>query len=228
VRGLVFGLVSNLISSTPVAHLSPSTTRRRGHARPRHLAGLALAVLFLAACGGDDPFQPTLSPVQETVEVFAINGTEPGQPNALALISSTGTGRLAPVVFRATPNWFFDLAVDFDEDGNATLYPVLLVGSVLGTTHEVGIRRYDMPFTEIRTAPTDGYVFGESFPISEGDVFAAVSVQAPICRGGFAIIPNIYAKLLVEEVDAASRSVRFRIVADPSCGFRRLTPPTTN
>ncbi|HLV25224.1 MAG TPA: hypothetical protein VKZ41_02845 [Gemmatimonadales bacterium] len=211
-----------------MAYLRLPNASQWGPARFRRLAGIVLATFAVSACGGDDPFEPTLSVVEETVEVFAINGSDPGLPNAMALVTSTGTGRLAPFAFRATPNFFFDFAVDLDEAGTATLYPMLLVGSILGGTHEVGLRPYDIPFEELRTAPTDGYVFGEAFELSEGDVFAAVSVQAPVCRTGLYIIPNVYAKLRVEEIDTVARSVTFRVVADPSCGFRRLTPPTTN
>jgi hypothetical protein len=33
---------------------------------------------------------------------------------------------------------------------------------------------------------------------------------------------TIYSKLIVDEIDLATRSVRVRIVVDPNCGFRSL------
>lgn len=189
---------------------------------------MVVLTLTASACGDRNELEPTIPVVDESVRLYSLNGSEPGSPNGLALISSTGAGRFGPVVFRASPNFFFDLAVDFADAGGVRLYPVRLVGSVLGGARQVGLRPYEIPFEQLETAPTEGYEFDESFELAEGDVFAAVSVGAPICTSGFNLIPNIYAKLRVEEIDEVTRSVVLRVVADPNCGFRRLTPPAAD
>lgn len=210
-----------------MSHPRRCLSRFRSRIR-RLLVACAAGSLALAgtACRDSTDSPALISVVQDTVRVWSLNGSPVGTPNALALMGSTGAGFFGPVAFRASPNFLFDLAVDFDASGTVRLYPVALVGSVLGGARNVGLRRYDIPFQDLRTAPTEGYTFDEPFELAVGDVIAAVSVNAPICSGAFVLVPNIYAKLRVDQIDPVRRTVLFRIVADPNCGYRRLTPPS--
>lgn len=200
-----------------------SRRRARRLGRPALAAAVLAAALAAAACS--DPLGPqTNFPViEDTVRVYAINGSPAGSPNALLLLSS-GSDLGRPVAFRATSGFVFDLTVDFDAAGAALLYPVRLVGSALAGARDVGIRRIEGDYASLREAPVDGYTFDQPFTLAEGDVFAVISVNAPGC-GGFSFNPTAYAKLRVEGIDRATRSVKFRVTVDPNCGFRNLVPP---
>lgn len=186
------------------------------------LVALALTTV-LAGCSSDDPFQPTESVRGALLRIHSLNGSPPGAHNSIAFAGAMGAGLLGPMSLPAGPNFLFDIAVDFEEDGSVLMYPVGLVGSVLGGGRDVGFRHYTIPFDDLRTAPTDGYTFSEPVELLEGDVYAMVSINAPICTSGFVLIPNVYSKMLVEEIDPVTRTVLIRIISDPSCGFRRLT-----
>ena len=74
-------------------------------------------------------------------------------------------------------------------------------------------------FDQITRAPAGGYDFDESFEAAVGDVFVMQSVGHPSCAGSF-FSSVIYAKLRVEAVDPASRTLTLRVLVDPNCGFR--------
>lgn len=188
------------------------------------MVALALAVVVAGAgCSSADPLRPN-EPVRGAVlRIHSLNGAPPGAHNSIAFAGAIGAGLLGPMSLPAGPNFLFDITVIFEEDGSVLMYPVGLIGSVLGGGRDVGFRHYTIPFEELRTAPTSGYVFSEPVELTVGDVYAAAAIQAPICASAFVLVPNIYAKLLVEDIDPVTRTVQFRVITDPSCGFRRLT-----
>lgn len=186
----------------------------------RALAGTIAAlstVLAVTACGGPTEITANQNTIAATVTVHALNDSPPILPSALVLVSS-------PAAIRMTPDYQFDLAVDFDEAGVASLMPVDLVASpaVLAPSRVVGLQKVTQSFDEITRAPTGGYVRRAALPIAVGDVGVIESLNHPYCANVFFVTQNIYAKFVVDAIDPTARSVRLRLVVDPNCGFRGL------
>lgn len=189
-----------------------------------------VALLGVAAACSDPIEPPALTPVvQNTVELFSLNGSPPGAPNALALLTPATTAGVLPGATRAGDAFSFDLAVDFTASG-PVLLPVKLVGSVLGGLRDVGLRKVDVPFDALTEGPNEGYTFSDPLPIAVGDVVAVVAVQSPFCQQQFVISRDLYAKIRVDAIDPVARTVRLQVVVNPNCGTRGLVvqPPATN
>lgn len=172
--------------------------------------GLALtcSVAALAACGDPVRIRAQFETVADTVTVFAVTGTPVIAPAALSTV------RHEAVRIETTRD--FDIVFDIDDAGLAILYPVQLVGGSPGTT---GILETTQNFDDIIEAPLDGYVTDSATVLGEGDV-VLIEAEPAFCVG--TIRPRIYSKLIVDEIDVDTRSVRVRMVVDPNCGFRSL------
>lgn len=168
----------------------------------------ALSVAALAACGDPIRIRAQFETVQDTVTVFAVTGTPVIAPAALSTI------RHEAVRIETTRD--FDIVFDINQAGEVVLYPVQLVGGSQGTT---GIQKASQSFDDILEAPRDGYVTDSATIVTVGEV-VLIEAQPVACAG--TINPWIYSKLVVDEIDVATRSVVVRMVVDPNCGFRSL------
>ena len=191
---------------------SPLSLPRRAAAALR--AAGALLALAVAAC--DDPFEVTadVDVVEATVVMRALTGTALELP--LVLLAAP-----EPQVVRPTADFVFDLAFDFDGGGVATLYPVDLVARpsvVAGRT--VGLQKVTgQSFESVTRAPGGGYVFREPLAVAVGDVVVLQSVGHPSCAGSF-FSTIVFAKLRIDAIDPAARTLTARVLVDPNCGFR--------
>ena len=76
-------------------------------------------------------------------------------------------------------------------------------------------------FEQVTSAPKSGYQTDSSYVFVPGETIA---IQSPhntvgdICQ--FAIDPHIFAKVAVDSVNLASRTLYLRMGVDPNCGFR--------
>jgi hypothetical protein len=172
--------------------------------------GLALtcSLAALAACGDPIRIRAQFEIVADTVTVFAVTGTPVSAPAALSTV------RHEAVRIEATRD--FDIVFDINDAGQAVLYPVQLVGGSPGNT---GIQTTTQVFDAILEAPLDGYIRDSATVLGEGDV-VLIEAEPVFCVA--TLRSTIYSKLIVDEIDLATRSVRVRIVVDPNCGFRSL------
>ena len=115
----------------------------------------------------------------------------------------------------------FDVALDIDGSGNAVIYPVKLVVATPGGSRPVGMQKVSGTFETVMEAPKTGFETDSALVMTRGEV---VVVQSPhngsgdICQ--FAISPDLYAKIAVDSVNLASRTLFLRMGFDPNCGFR--------
>ena len=175
--------------------------------RARIAAGfLAGAALVAAAC--DDPLDPGAQiPVRtDTLSVFAMSGTPISHHNTLDIFNIITT--------RLETGAQFDLAFDIDEQGNTVLYPAPLITSA---PYRIGLRDSSATFESILRAPTGEYEDEEPLVLEPGEV-ALVEAQNPNCQ--FSFSPFIYAKIVVDSVDAGTREIFFRMTVDRNCGYR--------
>ena len=174
------------------------------------------SALVLSACSDPTNLKATLSTSTDSLTVWALSGTPPSYPSGVSLV-----GRQ---VVRVDGFAGFDVALDIDANGNAVIYPVRLVVSTPGGSRAVGLQKVGGIFDSVTAAPKTGFETDSALVMPPGEV---VTIQSPqngtgeICQ--FAISPYLYAKVVADSVNLASRTIFIRIGLDPNCGFRSLT-----
>ena len=171
------------------------------------------AVVVLNACGDPTSLKASVPTFVDTLSVFALSGTPASYPSGISI--------LARQAVRVDGFATFDVALDIDAAGNAIVYPVKLVVNSPGGTRPVGLFKIPSPFEAVLEAPKTGFTSDSSIVLAPGQtvvIQSAHSGSGDLCQ--FAISPYIYAKLTVDSVSLASRTLYLREGLDPNCGFR--------
>ena len=183
--------------------------------KPRALLVAVAAVAAIVACGDVTAFKASIPNDERSLTVYAMNGTSPSLPSAV----SVRTGALV----RIDPTWQFDLAFDMDDFGFVTVRSVKAVASELSSVNRVGFRLDSVhPYDEITVAPTSGFAYDTSVVLLGGRVLL-IDVIDPSCQGRSFLGFNIRAKLKVDSIDIPKKSITFRMLRNPNCGFKGLT-----
>lgn len=172
-----------------------------------------VVVAGLNACGDPTSLQATLPTSVDSLSLFALSGTPPTYPSGIAILSRQ------PV--RVDGFASFDVAFDINAAGNVIIFPVKLVVVSPGGSRAVGLLKVAGTFDSTLEAPKSGYELDSSLVVAPGEVVlvqTAHNTQGDLCQ--FAINPNIYAKIAVDSVNLASRTLFLRLGLDPNCGFR--------
>lgn len=182
------------------------------------LIAMLSTVVGLGACRDPIELQATEPTLTDTLTVYALTGTPPGYPNALSLITRT------PIA--VTGFGGFDIAFDIDESNRILVHAARRVVSFGGQVPQVGLQIVPGTFESLTLAPVGGYKVDSTIVASVGDVivFEAVhnSGNGDICT--FALNPNLYAKISIDSVFLATRTIVFRFGYDPNCGYRSFAP----
>jgi hypothetical protein len=182
-------------------------------ARLALLATISVAV-GLTACGNPTSIRASFPTTVDSLSLFALSGTPPTYPSALAVLSRQ--------IVRVDGFAGFDVAFDINAAGNAVISPVKLVVVSQGGSRPVGLLRVPGTFETALEAPKTGYEADSSLVLAAGEVVIVQSAHnvgnGDLCL--FAINPNIYAKIAVDSINLASRTIFFRMGLDPNCGFR--------
>jgi hypothetical protein len=155
--------------------------------------------------------------VADTVRASALNGTPVGSRSALDVWSHD--------VFAPDGSLTFDLAFDIDNNGKAVLIPVSKV-ALCSRVCQVGLQIVtDSTFDQLRKARARGYTYDTPITVDVGQpvLIVAKSFQ---CQSDL-YSNDLYAKMVVDSVRTSDRSIFFRIVTDPNCGFQSLVPGET-
>ena len=193
--------------------MTPVRTRFFAPVRVRAVAVMALLGAAIAAC--DDPFKPkadTENSIQ-SFTVYALSGTPPNSPAALSF-----PGRS---LVRVTGALEFDIAFDLDSAGRVVYLPVGLVAASPSGARPIGMQRVSGTFTELTEAPRTGYVFDSALVAPRGQL---VAIQASESFCSLSLTPYIFAKVVVDSIDARNRSLSGHLLVNLNCGFRSLTP----
>jgi len=178
------------------------------------LLATMFVVVGLNACGDPTSLHASLITSVDTLSVFALSGTPPSYPS--------GINVLARQAVRVDGGASFDVAFDINANGDAVVYPVKQVVSLPGTSRAVGMQRLLVKFDSVTDAPKSGYqIDSTAFVLTPGATLVVQSqhnFSGDICQ--FALNPNIFAKLAVDSVNLASRTIYLRLGLDPNCGFR--------
>jgi hypothetical protein len=181
-------------------------------ARLALLAAMSV-VVGLNACGNPANLKANLITSVDSLFVYALSGTPPTYPSGLSLIARQAV--------RVDGFASFDVALDIDAAGKAVIYPVKLVVRSAGGSRPVSIIKVQGTFDQVVTAPSTGFEADSSLSMAPGEVVviqSAHNASGDLCQ--FAINSNIYAKIVVDSVKLASRTLFLRLGLDPNCGFR--------
>jgi hypothetical protein len=169
-------------------------------------------MVVLNACGDPTNLRATIPTFVDTLSVFALTGTPPSYPSALSIVGRS--------VVRADGFANFDVAFDINAAGSAVIYPVKLIVAA-GGSRPVGLLKVPAPFEAVVEAPSTGFETDEPIIFAVGEtvvVQSAHNASQDVCQ--FALSPHIYAKIAVDSINAASRTLYLRMGLDPNCGFR--------
>lgn len=187
--------------------------------RPLRVALVAFAV-FGVACGDPTLAKATFASGLSTTTLYALTGAPPSAPTALSFLSGAS---------RATATFNFDVAFDLDASNRAVILPVRVVGGALaGTLKRVGLQVVPGSFSSVVEVPATGYDTLNAKTLVPGAVLAVELRDATACFSSFnlSVLTSqfIYAKLVVDSVDATTRRIFTRSVVDPNCGYRGVVP----
>jgi hypothetical protein len=169
-------------------------------------------VVVLNACGDPTNLRATIPTFVDTLSVFALTGTPPSYPSGVSIV--------ARQVIRVDGFANFDVAFDIDAAGSAVIYPVKLIVAA-GGSRPVGLLKVPSPFEAVVEAPSTGFDTDAPIVFAAGETIviqSAHNASQDVCQ--FALSPYIYAKIAVDSINAASRTLYLRMVLDPNCGFR--------
>jgi hypothetical protein len=170
-------------------------------------------VVALNACGDPTSLRASGITSVDTLSVFALSGTPPSYPSGLSI--------LARQAVRVDGFASFDVAFDIDASGNAVVYPVKLVVATPGGSRPVGLQKVASSFETVTEAPKTGYQNDSSYVLTPGQTVVVQSAHngsGDICQ--FALSPYLFAKIGVDSVNLASRTIYLQLGLDPNCGFR--------
>lgn len=181
------------------------------------LLAMLYTVVGLGACRDPIQIEATEEVWTDTLTVYALSGTPPGYPNTLSIT--------ARQIFPVTGFGGFDVAFDIDESGRVLVHPARRVVTLGQVVPQVGLQIVPGTFESVTSAPVTGYKVDSTVIASEGDVIvleAAHNLDSDVCT--FALSPNLYAKISIDTVFLASRTIKFRFGYDPNCGYRSFAP----
>jgi hypothetical protein len=177
------------------------------------LLAAMFVVVGLNACGNPTTLTASSLTSVDTLSVFALSGTPATYPSALSI--------LARQAIRVDGSASFDVAFDIDAAGHGVIYPVKLVVSSPSGSRPVGMQKVPAAFDSVLLAPSTGFETDSSLVMAPGEVVVVQTVHntvGDICV--FSVNPNIYAKIALDSVNLASRTLYLRLGLDPNCGFR--------
>lgn len=179
---------------------------------------MLLTVLGVGACRDPIELQATAATSTDTLTVYALSGTPPSYPNALSI-----TARLTVPV---SAFGGFDVVFDIDASNRAVVHAARRVVSRGNFVPQVGLQKVAGTFETVTEAPTTGYKVDSSVVASEGEVVVLEAAhnngQSDVCF--FSLSPNLYAKISIDTIFVATRTIKFRLGLDPNCGYRSFAP----
>jgi hypothetical protein len=171
----------------------------------------------LSACRDPIELEATQEVWTDTLSVYALTGTPAGYPSALSL----NARQVLPV----TGFGGFDIAFDIDAQNRVLVHAARRVVTLGNAVPQVGLQVVPGTFESVTAAPATGYKVDSTLVVSEGDVVvleAVHNLDNDQCT--FALSPNLYAKISIDTVFLASRTIKFRFGFDPNCGYRSFAP----
>jgi hypothetical protein len=184
----------------------------------RRLTLLALVTIALTACGDNGALRASLFVSPDTLVAYALTGTSANYPSGLlTVVVPFGHG----TVVRLDGSGNFDVAFDIDANNNITVYPARVIVNPVAGVPTVGLQTPGGTFDNITEAPSGYYRPDTAITVTPGEPFIILANR----NGGTTVCyalatPRVYAKVVVDSINLTNRSIHFRQVVNPNCGYR--------
>ncbi|HXC26194.1 MAG TPA: hypothetical protein VNU46_09785 [Gemmatimonadaceae bacterium] len=180
----------------------------------RRLSLVALALTALTACGDNGALTASILVAPDTLVAYALTGTPSSYPSGLSTVGRT--------VVHVDGSASFDVAFDINSAGNVVVYPVRVLVSLEAGAPSVGFQTLPLiAFDSLTQAPTGYYRPDTTMTVSIGETFVILANRNGGSTTCYAIAtPQIYSKVVIDSVNLGNRSIHFRQVVDPNCGYR--------
>ncbi len=194
--------------------------RRRGFARTAALACALVAALWAGACTratGNQTGSLTLA-IEDTGQLFALTGSRPYLPSGINLT----TRNVVVVTVFDDGSVAFDVAFDIMPNGQVRVMPprtVAIGPNVLPPSLDLQVPAAGTAWSAITVAPQTGYIRDTAQIISVGQPIL-MQVHPTLCS--LQVLSALSAKFVVDSVNATTRKIFFRLLANPNCGQRGL------
>jgi hypothetical protein len=188
--------------------------------------GALLFAAWTAACGSPTSTAALYETQFDTAGLFALTTAPESGPTAIDVLV-LGVG---PRAVRAVPGDNFDVAFDL-LGTQAIAYPTHAISPASG--YAAGIVKSTLAFDAVTVAPTSGYNDSTAIDIQPGNVIVVQSFSAACASQPLVARKYIYAKIIIDSVNLtpydpitapAGRTLYYRIVSDPNCGYTSLEP----
>lgn len=164
----------------------------------------------VVACDTNPLPPPTIANVEDTISLYALDGTPLTQPS--------GYNIQLRQVLRTDRDARFDFAFNITPTGQAVLLPT----GAMQLGRASGILPQSVPFESVQTAPGSGYTDTTFVAVDSGAV--AVVRSRPSSCLVFSSVVHFYGKVQVLQIDTVARRIDLRVLVDQNCGYRDLEP----
>jgi hypothetical protein len=179
---------------------------------------VVLFAVLAVACGDLTRPKATYANALSTYTMYTFTSAPATAPNALIFLGGAA---------HASGSFLFDVAFDIDSaTGRPMIIPVRsLAGAAAGVPKYVGMQTMPGAFDDIRLVPQTGYDSVSVKTINPGTVLAVELRDATTCFSYTLITSQfLYAKLVVDSVNMASKKLYIRTVVDANCGYFSVVP----
>ncbi|HEX2778447.1 MAG TPA: hypothetical protein VHM30_03040 [Gemmatimonadaceae bacterium] len=182
----------------------------------RRLLALATIPVVAAIAACQDAYAPkaVYQVSVDTLRLSALTGTPLQSQSAVYLL---GHAAITPGASES-----FDFALDIDASGKVKIIPrakVLTCTSIC----QLGTLVSTTTFDSLYDAPSRGYTYDSTTTVTPGQTVVFVTKDQSCIPSNIATV-DVYAKMVVDSVRTADRTIFIRLVSDPNCGFRGLVP----
>ncbi|HEX5004802.1 MAG TPA: hypothetical protein VFV65_05765 [Gemmatimonadales bacterium] len=175
---------------------------------------LGLGASLLAACGSDANLAPASIPnVVDTITLGSLNGS----PVSLASAYSVADGNAVRTDITAA----FDFAYDVDATGRHVLLTLEVLRLTATHGSGPGLQYTTVPFDAISSAPSNGWITGDTIVVDSGSVLLLRS--RIVCTG---LGVPLYGKMQVLSIDdtPGNETITFQALSNENCGYKSLLP----
>lgn len=177
------------------------------------LSTLALAVV-LGACSDNTELAPASIPnVVDTIVLGALTSSPISLPSAYSVADGNAV--------RTDITAAFDFAYDVDATGRHVFLTLEVMDLSNTSGSGPGLQFTSLPFDEVASAPSNGWITGDTVVVDSGSV---VLLRSRIICGGLGV--PLYGKLEVLAIDdtPGNRTITFQALANENCGYKSLMP----
>jgi hypothetical protein len=169
---------------------------------------LTVAAVLVAACSDNINLAPASIPnVVDTITLGSLNGSPVSVPSAYSVADGNSV--------HTENSSAFDFAYDVDAAGRH----VLLTLEVMRLSS--GMQFTSKSFDQISTAPSNGWITGDTIVVDSGTVLL---LRSRIICGGLGV--PLYGKMEVLSIDdtPGNQQITFQALSNENCGYKSLLP----